>query len=167
MTLPAASTSKHYLQTVTANIGGNGDISRRRCNMSQNQHGMKENLFSLLAVSVIIGNSQIAAGVQATQFAKPILTWEDYGCKSDDQTFDNGPVLSRMIADQAARKLKTAPVGTLGDYYIKTPINWPGVYGCALEGSGGYAFAVRLKNIGCTRIVWNGPSGGAMLNYRD
>jgi hypothetical protein len=109
----------------------------------------------------------VLALLVAPCFGKPpISTWDEYGCKADDPAFDNGPVLSRMIADEAARKLKTAPIGTLDDYYIKTPINWPGVYGCALEGSGGYAFAIRLKNIGATRIIWNGPAGGTMLNYR-
>jgi hypothetical protein len=142
--------------------------------------------FTLVAVSLIIRTSQaeppasgthgvrldrpmsfVANRVQAAQDAKRILTWEDYGCKPDDPTFDNGPVLSRMIADQAVRKLKTAPLGTLADFFIKTPIDWPGVYGCALEGSGGYAFGFNgHDNLGATRIIWNGPAGGTMLNYR-
>lgn len=92
--------------------------------------------------------------------------WDQYGAKPNRPDFDNAPALSQILSDQAARKIAMPPVGALADYYIRTPIIWPGVYGCSLEGSGGYAFAVGLKNIGATRIIWNGPAGQPIVKYR-
>ncbi len=96
----------------------------------------------------------------------PILTWDDYGCVPNDAGVDNGPILSRMLADEINRKLKVAPVGTLADYYIKTPIKWPAGFGGALCGSGGYTYSIAVKNVGATRIIWNGAFGQPMIIYR-
>ncbi len=108
-------------------------------------------------------------------FAAAPATWDDYGCRADDPKFDNGPVLSRMLREMASRTLKVCPVGTLADYYIRTPIEWgpwaalPNgrthpVFGGALVGGGGYTYAINGR-IGATRIIWNGPAGGTMLRY--
>ena len=110
--------------------------------------------------------------VRLTPFACAITptpapaTWDDYGAVPNSPTTDNGPILSRMLADQLNRKLKLPPVGTLADYYIKSSIYWPQGTGGALEGAGGYTYAYSLPNIGCTRIIWNGPPGQPMIVYR-
>jgi hypothetical protein len=91
-------------------------------------------------------------------------TWDDYGCVPDDPSVDNGPILSRLLADQQNRKIRFVPVGALADYYIATPIIWPNRHGGALVGSGGYTYANRRD--GVTRILWNGPPGEPMIIYR-
>ena len=92
-------------------------------------------------------------------------TWEDCGAIPDDPTFDNGPVLTQILEAQATRRVKTVPAGTLSNYYIKTPIVWPQWTGGALEGSGGYTYALSTGVIGCTRIVWAGDEGQPMVDY--
>ena len=75
----------------------------------------------------------------------------------NDQSFDNGPVLSYCVQH-------SIPVPQ-GNYYIQTTIEWPLPFGGALIGSGGYTYAIGGKNIAATRIIWNGPAGGTMLRY--
>lgn len=114
-----------------------------------------------LALLVAFGLS--GARVYGARGATPV-TWDDYGCRPNDPAFDNGPVLSRMLADQATRKLKLPPVGTLADYYIQTPIDWPYGQAASLLGSGSYTYSIAAK-VGATRIVWNGPPGKPMMIY--
>lgn len=97
---------------------------------------------------------------------RPPLTWDDLGAKPNDPTFDNAPVLSQMLADMQTGKLRTVPVGTMADYYIKTTIKWPAWFGGDLQGSGGYNYYLRETNVGGTRIIWAGDKGGVMLEYR-
>src|SRR3989304_9313851 len=68
--------------------------------------------------------TRLEALVAAQEAERPLLTWDDCGAVPDDPTFDNGPVLSRVIAEQG-RWRKTAPFGTARDYYVRTTIQWP------------------------------------------
>ena len=90
----------------------------------------------VLAMEVPLGQANTALGQSAsrstTQASKSDAklpkfprTWDECGAKPDDPNFDNGPILSRILAAQCERKIKTCPVGCLGDYYIKTPVVWP------------------------------------------
>lgn len=99
------------------------------------------------------------------------LTWNDYGCVPDDPTFDNGPVLTRMLAAQGDTIL-VPPVGTMRVYYVSTPIEWPKRTGGALLGSGGLSiqlpdpqYTLHKQGGGVTRIIWNGEPGRTMLDY--
>lgn len=120
---------------------------------------------TLLLLLAILKSAPSALFADQPNAARPI-TWTDYGCRPNDPKFDNGPVLSQMIAEEANRKLKIAPVGELADYYVKTTIQWPSSVGVAFEGSGGYTYAYSIPTIGVTRIVWNGAKDGTVLDYR-
>ncbi len=41
-----------------------------------------------------------------------------------------------------------------------------GRFGGALCGSGGYTYSIAVKNVGATRIIWNGEFGQPMIIYR-
>jgi len=99
-------------------------------------------------------------------------TWDDAGCLADDPTFDNGPLLSKMLSDQGDTIL-VPPVGTMRAYYISTPIIWPRRSGGALLGSGGYGHAMadgqyrgHKQGGGVTRLIWNGEPGEPMIVYQ-
>ncbi len=100
------------------------------------------------------------------QADRALATWDDYGCVPNDPTVDNGPLLSRILADQIARRIEIPPAGKLADYYVETPIRWPNGHGAALVGSGGYTYSIGRKDIGCTRLVWTGRRGDSMIVYR-
>jgi hypothetical protein len=92
-------------------------------------------------------------------------TWDDYGCVPNDPKADNGPALSRILAEQG-RGIDVAPVGKARDYYVATTIVWPKRHGGALLGAGGYASRLTARSIGVTRLVWNGPPKQPMIIYR-
>lgn len=98
-------------------------------------------------------------------------TWDDYGCVPDEPTADNGPALTKMLAQQG-RGIDVPPVGKMRTYYVSTTIVWPAHTGGALMGSGGYAFALgdgQYKNGlggGVTRLIWNGKPGEPMILYQ-
>jgi len=110
--------------------------------------------------------ADMRAELDAIKDSLPMLSWDDYGAREGDPTFDNGPILTAMLSDVAHRKITRAPVGLLGDYYVSSTIEWPKWAGGVLAGGGGYTYAYSIPDIGVTRIVWNGPKGGTMLRYQ-
>jgi hypothetical protein len=103
--------------------------------------------------------------VKRLQAERSVGTWETYGCVPDDPTFDNGPLLSRILAEQG-RSIGVAPIGAARDYYVSSTIVWPKRHGGALLGAGGYTGMLRGRNPGVTRIIWNGPPGVPMIDYK-
>lgn len=119
-------------------------------------------LFCFWAFVVVLWCAGATRGAELPEYPR---TWDECGARPDDPSFDNGPVLSKILAAQCAREVKTCPVGTLADYYIRTPIVWPAKVGGVLEGAGGYTYAYSTPTIGATRIVWAGEPGGTMIDY--
>jgi hypothetical protein len=100
--------------------------------------------------------------VKQLQTERSRLTWDDFGCVPDDPEADNGPMLSRILAEQG-RSIGVAPVGKARDYYVSSTIRWPKRHGGALLGAGGYAWILGSRNPGVTRLIWNGPEGEPII----
>lgn len=73
-----------------------------------------------------------------------------------DPATDNGPLISAALRDGAC-ELEAR------DYYVASTIQWPKRNGGRLSGAGGYTALLRRPNVGVTRLIWNGPPGGTMI----